>query len=425
MFSVIQWFIFLLANAVAIPIVIGSIFHMDAMSIMLLMQRTFFIIGIACFLQGWLGHKLPIVDGPAGLWVSTFAVFAASVGTAGSTGVEALRLLEMAMILTGIILILFGVFKISGKVIRYFTPLVTGVFLTLLTFQLSGTFLQGMFGLSENVQQAQMDGFLIAIMTFLSVLIFSLFFKGWVRSYAVLLGMALGWVLFAVFISPSDNQIESSAWFALPEWFAWGTPLFDWSVVPVAVLTAFILLSNIVASLSAMTETLEGKSNFTTTQMNRGSFMLGVNHGISGIFSGVAVVPLASTSGFLQLTGDKRKSPFMWASLLLMLVAFFPPIISFLAQIPSPVANAALLATFVQLMGLGLRNLFADGLNERRLTIITVSLLLGSGLMFMPAESFSGLPGTARQVISNGLLVGTVIAVILEQLWKKEDRMTE
>ncbi|WP_279401743.1 hypothetical protein [Piscibacillus salipiscarius] len=41
MFSIIQWFIFLLANAVAIPIVIGSIFQMDTMAIMLLMQRTF------------------------------------------------------------------------------------------------------------------------------------------------------------------------------------------------------------------------------------------------------------------------------------------------------------------------------------------------------------------------------------------------
>ncbi|TFB21073.1 uracil permease [Filobacillus milosensis] len=415
MFSIIQWFIFLLANAVAIPIVIGSVFQMETMEIMLLMQRTFFIIGVACFLQGWLGHKLPIVDGPAGLWVSTFAVFAASIGTAGT---EALRLLEMAMILTGVILIIFGVFKISGKVISYFTPLVTGVFLTLLTFQLSGTFLQGMFGLSEDVIVAQMDGFLIAMITFLSVLIFSTFFKGWMKSYAVLLGMALGWVLFVLFIDQPKDNLTSTSWFAFPEWFAWGTPLFDWSIVPVAVLTALILLSNIVASLSAVTETINGKSNFSINQMNRGSFMLGVNHSISGVFSGVAVVPLASSAGFIQLTDEKRKSPFMWASLLLIVIAFFPPIISFLAGIPSPVANAALLATFVQLMGLGIRNLFAEELTQRRLTIITVSLLLGSGLMFIPSESFAQLPGTVRQVISNGMLVGTVIAVLLEQLWK-------
>ncbi len=422
MFSIIQWFIFLLANAVAIPIVIGSIFHMEAMEIMLLMQRTFFIIGLACFLQGWLGHKLQIVDGPAGLWVSTFAVFAASIGSTGAAGIEALQLLEMAMILTGVLLMIFGVFRLSGKVISYFTPLVTGVFLTLLTFQLSGTFLQGMFGISDQVQQAQMGGFSIALITFIAVLLFSNFFHGWVKSYAVLLGIALGWILFELLIDQPKETVSSQPWLSIPEWFAWGAPQFDWSIVPVAVLTGLILLSNIVASLSAATEVMDGKARFTVSQMNRGSFMLGVNHGISGVFSGVAVVPLASSAGFIQLTGEKRKSPFMWASLLLIIVAFFPPIISFLAGIPSPIANAALLATFVQLMGLGLRNLMAEELDQRRLTIITVSLLLGSGLMFIPSESFAQLPGTVRQVISNGMLVGTVLAVIFEQLWKKEDR---
>lgn len=94
------------------------------------------------------------------------------MGSTGAAGLEALRMLEMGMILTGVLLILFGVFKISGKVISYFTPLVTGVFLTLLTFQLSGTFLQGMFGLSDQVTTAQLDGFLIAMVTFIAVLVF-------------------------------------------------------------------------------------------------------------------------------------------------------------------------------------------------------------------------------------------------------------
>lgn len=417
-FSIIQWFIFLLANAVAIPIVIGSIFHMEMIEIMLLMQRTFFIIGISCFLQGLIGHKLPIVDGPAGIWVSTFSVFAVTVGAVGAKGIEALRLLEAAMILTGIFLVLFGVFKWSGKVISLFTPVVTGVFLTLLTFQLGGTFLQGMFGLSGDVKYVQLNSFSIALLTFVVVLVLSIFFKGWIKNYAVLIGIAIGWLLYVIFVNESTYHKAKSV-FSIPEMFAWGTPIFDWSVLPIALLTAFILLSNIVAALSATTEVMYGKPKFTATQMNKGSFMLGINHGISGLFSGVAVVTLASSAGFMQLTGDKRKSPFIWASILLVFVSFFPPIISLLSNIPAPIANAALLATFVQLMGLGLRNLFSEPLNERRLTIITVSLLLGSGLMFIPAESFSYLPDMIRQVITNGMLIGTVIAVILERVWKK------
>ncbi|WP_188205579.1 purine/pyrimidine permease [Alkalibacillus aidingensis] len=419
MFTVIQWFIFLLANAMAIPIVIGSIFQMEAIEIMMLMQRTFFIVGIACFLQGWLGHKLPIVDGPAGLWISTFAVFAISIGSAGPDGVQALRLLEAAMILTGVFLMAFGILKISGKVIYLFTPLVTGVFLTLLTFQLSGTFLEGMFGLGNGAEYIQVSQFTIALITFSLVLILSIFFEGWLKGYAVLIGISVGWLLFALLLDQEQTTLDNAPLFQAPEMFAWGAPIFDWSVVPIALLTAFILLSNIVASLSATSNVIKGEVDFNQTQMNRGSFVLGMNHGISGMFSGVAVVPLASTAGFLQLTGQMKKSPFMWASALLMIVSFFPVIIAKLAMIPSPVANAALLASFVQLMGLGLRNLFSEPLNERRITIITVSMLLGSGLMFIPPESFALLPETVKQVISNGLLVGTVIAVVLERVWKK------
>ena len=424
MFSIIQWFVFLLANAVAIPIVIGPLFDMSSIEVMQLMQRTFFIMGVACFLQGWIGHKMPIVDGPAGIWVSTFAVFAGTISTATGSADNSLRLLEMAMILTGIFLMLFGLFKISGKIISIFTPLVTGVFLTLLTVQLGGTFLQGMTGVAEYAV-IQIDATIVSFITFILVLVLSLFSHGWKKSYAVLIGIVVGWVVYELFIGTSSERPNGLQTISAPEWFAWGTPIWDWSLIPIALLTAVILLSNIVAALSAVTDVREEKARVSYGDMNRSSFTLGVNHGISGIFSGIAVITLASSAGFLKLTGEKRIRPFLIASAVLILASFFPSMIYYLAQIPAPIANAALLATFVELMGLGIKNLFSNRLDDRNTTIITVSLLIGSGLMFFPADSFSGLSDMVRQVVSNGLLVGTAIAVILELIWKRPEQPAE
>ena len=424
MFSIIQWFVFLLANAVAIPIVIGPLFDMSSIEVMQLMQRTFFIMGVACFLQGWIGHKMPIVDGPAGIWVSTFAVFAGTISTATGSAENSLRLLEMAMILTGIFLMLFGLFKISGKIISIFTPLVTGVFLTLLTVQLGGTFLQGMTGVAEYAV-IQIDATIVSFITFILVLVLSLFSHGWKKSYAVLIGIVVGWVVYELFIGTSSERPNGLQTISAPEWFAWGTPIWDWSLIPIALLTAVILLSNIVAALSAVTDVREEKARVSYGDMNRSSFTLGVNHGISGIFSGIAVITLASSAGFLKLTGEKRIRPFLIASAVLILASFFPSMIYYLAQIPAPIANAALLATFVELMGLGIKNLFSNRLDDRNTTIITVSLLIGSGLMFFPADSFSGSSDMVRQVVSNGLLVGTAIAVILELIWKRPEQPAE
>ena len=391
---------------------------------MQLIKRTFFIMGVACFLQGWIGHKMPIVDGPAGIWVSTFAVFAGTISTATGSAENSLRLLEMAMILTGIFLMLFGLFKISGKIISIFTPLVTGVFLTLLTVQLGGTFLQGMTGVAEYAV-IQIDATIVSFITFILVLVLSLFSHGWKKSYAVLIGIVVGWVVYELFIGTSSERPNGLQTISAPEWFAWGTPIWDWSLIPIALLTAVILLSNIVAALSAVTDVREEKARVSYGDMNRSSFTLGVNHGISGIFSGIAVITLASSAGFLKLTGEKRIRPFLIASAVLILASFFPSMIYYLAQIPAPIANAALLATFVELMGLGIKNLFSNRLDDRNTTIITVSLLIGSGLMFFPADSFSGLSDMVRQVVSNGLLVGTAIAVILELIWKRPEQPAE
>ncbi|QHS23855.1 uracil permease [Virgibacillus sp. MSP4-1] len=413
----LQWFIFLLASSIALPIVIGSVYDMSLYEVSGLMQRTFFVVGIACFLQGLIGHRLPIVDGPAGIWISTFTVYAATAVESGRSLGETLQVLQTAMILTGLFLVIFGLFHLSQKMLSIFTPLVTGSFLFMLTIQLSGTFLQGMMGIGEKGSTAQLDATLISFFVFFFVLLFSILGKGPLKNYAILIGIGLGWAIYAI-VHGQTSANSSLPVIQIPEVFAWGLPVWDISMIPIAFITAIILLSNIVASLGAANQTMKGKSSFTPEEMNKGSYTLGINQGLSALFSSVAVVTLASSSGFMELTGQRRKRPFMYASILLMLIAFFPPIVAFLSKIPSPVANAALLATFVQLMGIGLWNIVSERLDQRKLTILGITFLTGIGLMFIPASAFVGLPGFAQNLVSNGLLMGTVMIILLEQFWK-------
>ncbi|WP_174498000.1 purine/pyrimidine permease [Salirhabdus euzebyi] len=414
----VQWFVFLLASSVALPIVIGSIYEMSFTDVSGLMQRTLFIVGIACFLQGWFGHRLPIADGPAGIWISTFTVYAVTATQHGETLGDTLRILETAMLLTGLFLIIMGVLKLSQKVIPIFTPLVTGAFLFMLTIQLSGTFLSGMLGLSGDNTVAQLDAAMISFFVFFFVLGFSIFWKGPLKNYGVLIGIAAGWVLDAI-IRGNEQLNVTLPFFELPEIFAWGLPKWDIGTIPIAFLTAVILLSNIVASLGAANYAIKRDSTFRSEQMNRGSLTLGINQGISGLFSGVAVVTLASSSGFIELTGQKKKRPFMYASLLLVIIALFPPIVAFISMMPSPVANAALMATFVQLLGIGLNNIASQKLDQRRLTILGITFLIGIGIMFMPPETFEGFPSLIQNLVSNGLLMGTILVILLENLWRE------
>lgn len=417
----IQWFVFLLASAVALPIVIGSIFELDFREVAGLMQRTFFVVGVASFLQGVFGHRLPIMEGPAGIWISIFAVMAYSGVQSGDSYLDTLQVLEGTMIWTGIFLFLFGIFRLSHRVLYVFTPFVTGAFLFLLTVQLSGTFLRGMLGLQQSTDKVDGGQAIVAFVTLMLVIGLSIMGKGWLKSFAVLIGICVGWVLYVMTGGEALKSGNPEA-FAFPDLFAWGPPHLTWGTLPLGFVTAVILLSNLVASVIAVSHTIYGEPRYTYDQVNKGSSFLGVNHGITAMFSAVANVSLASSSGFMQLTGQKGKRPFLYASLLLVVFSFFPPVVAFISGIPAPVANAALLATFVQLMGLGLSNMTSVPLDERRLTILGLSFLLGIGLMFLPQEAFAGVPPILQNLLSNGLLVGTVLVIVLDQVWKESNK---
>ncbi len=143
----LQWFVFLLANAMALPIVIGEIFQLQPADVAGLMQRTFFVVGITSFLQGWIGHRLPIADGPAGIWLGVFVIIGEMAVRQGSDLTFTLQSLQGGMLVTAGILIFLGVLGWIQKLLRFFTPLVTGTYLLLLAIQLSGVFLQGMLGI--------------------------------------------------------------------------------------------------------------------------------------------------------------------------------------------------------------------------------------------------------------------------------------
>ncbi|WP_068677292.1 purine/pyrimidine permease [Oceanobacillus sp. Castelsardo] len=416
----IQWFVFLLASSVALPIVIGAIYHMNFTEVSGLMQRSFFVIGTASLLQALFGHKLPIAEGPAGIWVSVFTVMAVTGLQNGTSLHDTLRSLETIMLLAGLFLFLLGFFKIAQKILPIFTPLVTGTFFLLLTVQLSGTFLKGMLGLQGNSNTIQLIEAILAFITFFMILGLSTFAKGWLSNYAVFIGIVIGWICYVIFVGTQTHEGNVEL-FSMPELFAFGPPSFDLSLIPIAFFIAIIVLSNAVASIVAANQVLDRKPKDKNAEINKGTMFSGVSQGLAGGFAAIANVPLATSTGFIALTGQKRKLPFIYATILIIFIAFFPPVISFISTIPGPIANAALMASFVQLVGLAVKNVSLEKLDSRIVTILGVAYLIGMGIMFLPTEVFSDLPSIVQNIMSNGLIVGTGLVIIIEQLWKTKD----
>lgn len=419
--STIQWFIYLLANSIALPIVIGNMYHLSEQDISSLMQRTFFIVGLSSFLQAKFGHRYPIADGPAGSWVSIFVIYASVGLQQGNSMMETLQILEGGLIIAGLALLLLGITKWVRHLLFLFSPIVTGTFLFILAIQLSGVFIIGITSTSTNDGKLDIISFLISLLVFLLILLMNLKGKGWIKSYSILLGILLGWTMFAVIGKGPETSIVSSELIKLPEVLAWGLPKLNEGMMVTAILFTFLLLSNTFAAITAAQEVVPHKESNFEKKLYAGTWTGGISHVLSAIFSTIAVVPLPATAGFVKLTKQYRILPFLVACMILISISLFPSIVGILASLPLQIASAALLATLIEMLAIAIRSLRTQALNERNLTIIGVAFLVGIGIIFLPSGTFNGLPSIFQHLFTNGLLVGTFVAMVLDQLWKNVD----
>lgn len=412
-----QWMCFILANIVVIPVSVGAAYGLPLEDIATLLQRTFFIIGITSLLQGLFGHKLPLNEGPAGLWWSLFLIFAASVSTGAKSADMVLRSLELGILIAGVIFLFLSLFRLINPIKKLFTPLVTGTYLVLLVSQLSVPFVKGILGVDYLSDKLDVKVALTALAVLVLTVILAKSRNKLLSSYSILISLTVGWIAFALLDITKPLAATANAWFSLPKPFAWGLPTFDAGIVLTSIFTAFLLLTNLVASAEVVAKVSESKED---VNYPRASFVMGINHLISGMFSVIGAVPLGGAAGFISTTRIKERLPFLIGSLIIMILGFFPMIMTFLASLPVPLGYAAIFMAISNLIALGLNDLKKALPDQDAPAIVSLSLMGGFGLMAIPEEILSSLPDLLVSLINNGLIIGVIIAIVLEQIFRSK-----
>jgi xanthine/uracil permease len=244
-------------------------------------------------------------------------------------------------------------------------------------------------------------------------LVFLLLQNRRVASFAVLLGMVVGWGTYAL-LGWTEPIGQTGQLVLLPTLFFWGPMRWDWSVVLTSVLTAFVLLTNLIASLAVIGRATDRQA--TLQQFNRAGVFTGLSHMLSGVAGVVGMIPLSLAAAVIQTTRMAARLPFMIAMVLMMVIGVLPGVSQFLASLPTPVAYAAMFVSFAQLLGFGLKDFASIQLNERAIIIAGCSLLTGIGMMFVPASAWQHLHPMFSFLFGNGLLVGVLVCLLLEHV---------
>ena len=415
----VQWAIFIYSLNLLYPLVIGDLFGMTQVETAALLQRSTFLVGFTSMLQIIFGHRLPLIEGVAALWFSIFILFAQTASLLGSDTGILLRELAFGLILVGIIVFLLSYLGLLDWLQKLFTPIVTGCTLILICLQVSGSFIKGMLG----YEGSQINGWVALLSVGLAGLVIFLSFKGnkLVKSFSVLIGMVAGWALYNLLglpIEASGQEAALEQLIYLPQLFPWGTPIATGSMIITAVISALVLISNQVASIAAMKDTVADELPVDTAK--RCGIINGLSNLLSGCFGGIGTTPLANSAGFVKLTGVGARTPFLIGSLLIMLIGVIWPLGQFFTLIPSSVAYAVAFVPYSQMIGIGMSNLASVELGQKNLLIIGLTLLAGVGLMFVSPTAYINMPLIVQTIVSNGLLMGIILVLLLEHVVFRE-----
>lgn len=420
-FSSLQWMVFILAGSLVAPIAIGDAFGMTQAETAELLQRSFLIIGASAIIQALFGHKLPINEGPAGLWWGVFTVYAGIVASGALTVADGLQQLTAGMLISGILFLLLGMFRIISSVRALFTPLVTGTYLILLVSQLSGSFIKGMLGIGYLQEGADTKVALTSLFILVLSIVLGKSRVKWLRSYSILISLLLGWGLFKL-LNLTKETMHSNTTFAFPELFAWGMPELSSGTIVTSLFVGMLLLTNMVASINVVEKAYETENNdYEPINYNRSSIMMGINTWLAGLFSAVASVPISGAAGFILTTKMFSKLAFIIGNALIILISFFPPLTFFFAGIPAPVGYATIFLPFSSMIGLAFKEYKSELKSENNLFIISTSLMVGIGSLFIPAAALKDWPNIIVTLLSNGLIMGMLTCMILEQFYKRRN----
>lgn len=415
-FAGLQWLFFMFANTVVIPLTIGEAFDLSSMEVASALQRSFIFTGAACMLQVLFGHKYPLMEGHSGIWWGAILSLAASASSAGMTTAEEGGGLAVGIIMSGVLTAVLGALGMGEVLKKLFKPVVMSTVLFLLASQLITIFAKGMLGLSTGDQidlpTAGLSFVIILLVTWITI-------KGpaSMRNFAILIGMVFGWMVYVLLFPAASDEISQST--QLVNLFPWGKPSFSLGLIMMAIVTGLVNTSNTMASIKGI-EPLIDKT--TAKKQYKSSFVVtGLSSVVAGLFGLVPYGPYISSLGFLQSTQIYRRLPLIIGSSLFILLGLVPSLGRFFSNMPVSVGNAVLFVAYLQLFSGALTNLNGIIFTSKTIYRISAPVLLGIAIMNIPSETFSSLPILIRPLLSNGLLVGIILAIILENVvnWSK------
>lgn len=400
----IQHVLAMYAGAVIVPLIVGGALNLTGEQLTYLVSIDILMCGVATILQVWqnrfFGIGLPIVLG------CTFTAVGPMIAIGGQYGVSAIY---GSIFMSGLIVIIISQF--FGKLIKFFPPVVTGSVVTIIGITLIPVAMNNVAGGQGSPDFGSLSNISLAFGTLLFIILLNRFTKGFIRSIAILLGIAAGTLAASLMGKVNFTAVSEASWFHMVKPFYFGTPTFEWTPIITMTLVAIVSLVESTGVYFALSD-ITGKK-LSEKDLAKGYRAEGLASIIGALFNSFPYTTYSQNVGLLQLTGVKGKNVIYTMGAMLIFLGFVPKIGALTTVIPTAVLGGAMVAMFGMVIAYGIKMLSkVDFTSQENLLIIACSVGMGLGVTAVP-DLFAQLPESVKILTNNGIVAGSFTAIFL------------
>lgn len=383
----------------------------DFPNMIYMIQMSMFFAGIATLIQtigfGPIGARLPIVQG------TSFAFVPIMVPLVAGKGVDAIAILMGGVIIGGLFHTILGFF--IGRIRFALPPLVTGLIVLMIGLALIKVGIQYAAGgvpakVNGLPEYGSLLNWTVAGVVIVVTLLLKFFTRGMLSVAAVLIGIIAGYIVAYFNGMINFGNISNAATIALPNPFHFGVEFTAAAIIGFCAMS-FVSAVETVGDVSGITK---GGANREATdkEIEGATYADGLGTAVAGVFGGLPNTSFSQNVGLIAMTGVMSRHVVTIGALLLIVAGLIPKVGAIISTIPIEVLGGGVIVMFGMVSAAGISMLATVNWNKRNLIIFAISLSVGLGLQLEP-DALQHLTGTAKVLMSSGLLPAAVIAIIL------------
>lgn len=400
----IEWFV------LAVAVVITTIFIAQGTpgEKLLYAQKMFVVMGGATLLQALIGHRMPLVVGPASVLLIGILTTLSSQGDSTNTDV-----IYTSILLCGALLSVIAAGGLLKYIQRIFTPRIVVVIMMLLSFTLAGTIKDLIF--PAHLTEQHSFGLIFTIVAIPLMAFLSSRLKGIIKSLVIpaslLIGTVIYFLRFGGFCEAFTQLSEPSGTILLPNLE------FDWGIIAAFIFCYIALLINDIGSIQSLGAMV--KASNMDSRVKKGVFWTGILNFVAGGVGIIGPVNYSLSPGVVAGSRCASRYTIIPTAILLIICGFIPQLVAVFASIPNTVIGVILL----YLMGTQLAAAFHVMVAERNVLSFNDGLIIG--IPVMVALLFAIIPDGVvpqilRPIVRNGFVMGVITVILMEHIFLKD-----